>query len=67
MQMPDCWLEFSMRPEGPATYQHGSRFRVSVVFLGLRANIEFVPKFHIALHALHAPPPPRNVNIKISP
>jgi hypothetical protein len=25
-----------------------------VVFLGLRANAEFVPKFHVALHASHA-------------
>jgi hypothetical protein len=25
-----------------------------VVFLGLRANAELVPKFHVALHASHA-------------
>jgi hypothetical protein len=31
-----------------------TRSRFSVVFLNLRANIEFVPKFHVALLALHA-------------
>jgi hypothetical protein len=41
--MPDCWLEVSLHPEGPATGQLKSRF--SVVFLGPRANTEFVPKF----------------------
>jgi hypothetical protein len=28
--------------------------RFSVVFLGPRANAEFTPKFHVALHASHA-------------
>jgi hypothetical protein len=28
--------------------------RFSVVFLGPRANVELVPKFHVALHASHA-------------
>jgi hypothetical protein len=28
--------------------------RFSVVFLGPRENVEFVPKFHVALHASHA-------------
>jgi hypothetical protein len=31
-----------------------TRARFSVVFLGLRANAELVPKFHVALHASHA-------------
>jgi hypothetical protein len=35
-----------------------------VVFLGLRANAELVPKFHVALHASHAALP--IVTLKIS-
>jgi hypothetical protein len=31
-----------------------TRSRLSVVFLGPRANAELVPKFHVALHASHA-------------
>jgi hypothetical protein len=31
-----------------------TRSRFSVVFLGPRANVELVPKFHVALHAFHA-------------
>jgi hypothetical protein len=31
-----------------------NRSTFSVVFLGPRANSEFVPKFHVALHASHA-------------
>jgi hypothetical protein len=31
-----------------------TRSRFSVVFLGLRADAELVPKFHVALHASHA-------------
>jgi hypothetical protein len=31
-----------------------TRLRFSVVFLGPRANAEFVPKFRVALHASHA-------------
>jgi hypothetical protein len=31
-----------------------TRSRFSVVFLGSRANAEFVPKFHVALHASYA-------------
>jgi hypothetical protein len=49
--MPDCWLEVSMHPEGPAK---STRSRFSVVFLGPRVNAELVPKFHVALHASHA-------------
>jgi hypothetical protein len=42
-------------PEGPATGQLDQGFPwFSVVFLGPRANVEFVPKFHVALHASHA-------------
>jgi hypothetical protein len=36
-----------------------------VVFLGPRANAEFVPKFHVALYASHAALP--MVTLKISP
>jgi hypothetical protein len=50
--MPDCWLEVSLHPEGPATGQLDQD--VSVVFLCPRANAELVPKFHVALHATHA-------------
>jgi hypothetical protein len=33
---------------------HRTRSRISVVFLGPRANAKFVSKFHVALHASHA-------------
>jgi hypothetical protein len=43
-----------------------TRSRLSVVFLGPRANAELVPKFHVALHASsHAALP--MVTLKISP
>jgi hypothetical protein len=42
-----------------------TRSRFSVVFLGLRANSELVPKFHVALHDSHAALP--IVTLKISP
>jgi hypothetical protein len=48
---PDCWLVVSLHPEGPGP---ANSMRFSVVFLGPRANVEFVPKFHVALHASHA-------------
>jgi hypothetical protein len=35
----------------------------SVVFLGPRANAELVPKFYIALHALHAATPMATLKI----
>jgi hypothetical protein len=60
--MPDCWLEVSLHPEGPATGQLDQGF--SVVFLGPTANAELVPKFHVALHASHAALPmitPKNL------
>jgi hypothetical protein len=60
--MPDCWLKVSLHLEGPAT---GQLARLSVVFLGPRANAELVPKFHVALHASHATLP--IVTLKISP
>jgi hypothetical protein len=50
--MPDCSLEVSFYPEGPATGQTRSRF--SVALLRPRANAELLPKFHVALHASHA-------------
>jgi hypothetical protein len=53
--VPDCWLEVSLHPEGPATDQLDQGF--SVVFLGPRANAELVPKFHVALYASHAAVP----------
>jgi hypothetical protein len=42
-----------------------TRSTFSVVFFGLRANAELVPKFHIALHASHAALP--MVTLKILP
>jgi hypothetical protein len=46
--MPDCWLEVScirkvLRPANSIK-----------VFFGPRANVELVPKFHVALHASYA-------------
>jgi hypothetical protein len=38
---------------------------LSMVFLGPRANVELVPKFHVALHASHAALP--MVSLKILP
>jgi hypothetical protein len=40
-----------------------TRSRFSVVFLGPRANAELVPKFHVALNALHAALPMVTLNI----
>jgi hypothetical protein len=42
-----------------------NRSRIYVVFLGPRANVELVPKFHVTLHASHAAFP--MVTLKISP
>jgi hypothetical protein len=61
--MPDCWLEVSLHPKGPCDRPARSGF--SVVFLGPRANVELVPKFHVALHAFHAALP--MVVLQISP
>jgi hypothetical protein len=61
--MPDCWLEVSLYPEGPGDWPTSSR--LSVVFLGPRANAELVFKFHVALHISHAALP--IVTLKISP
>jgi hypothetical protein len=47
------------------TCDQPTRSRFSVVFLGLRANAELVPKFHVALHACHAALP--MITLKISP
>jgi hypothetical protein len=50
--MPDCWLEVSMHPEGPATGQPDQGFPwFSSV---LRPNAELVSQFHVAMHASHA-------------
>jgi hypothetical protein len=46
--VPDCWLEVSLHPEGPATGQ---------------LNQGFVPKFHAALPASHAALPMVTLNI----
>jgi hypothetical protein len=51
-----------LHPEGPV---NGHSIKVSVVFLGSRANAELVPKFHVALHASHAAFP--MVTLKILP
>jgi hypothetical protein len=42
-----------------------ARSRFPVVFHGSRSNVEFVPKFHVALHASHAAL--KTVILKISP
>jgi hypothetical protein len=42
-----------------------TRSRFSVVFIGLRANAELVPKFHVALHAPHAAL--TTLTLKVSP
>jgi hypothetical protein len=49
--VPDCWLEVSLHPEGPAT---GQLDQVSVVFLGPRTNAKLEPKFHVVLQGSHA-------------
>jgi hypothetical protein len=50
--MPGCWLEVSLHSEGPATGQLDQGFPwLSFV---PRSNAELVPKFHVALHAIHA-------------
>jgi hypothetical protein len=41
-----------------------TRSRISIVFLGPRANADLVPKFHFALHASYAALP--TVTLKIS-
>jgi hypothetical protein len=61
--MPDCWLEVSLHPEGPATGQLDQGF--PLVFLVPTANAELVPKFHVALHASHAALPMLNQNFTI--
>ena len=47
---PDCWLQFNMHPEAPASAQFGQRF--AVVFVCPRTNAELVPKFHAAIPTL---------------
>jgi hypothetical protein len=42
-----------------------TRSRISVVFLGPRANAAFLPKFHVSLHASHTAL--LMVELKISP
>jgi hypothetical protein len=56
--MPDCWLEVSLHPEGPATCLLDQA-------LCPKANAELVPKFHVALNASHAALP--MVTLKILP
>jgi hypothetical protein len=60
--MPDFWLEVSLYLEMSCDRPTQSGF--SVVFLGPRANAEFVPKLHVALHASQAHPV---VTLRISP
>jgi hypothetical protein len=57
--MPDCWLEVSLHPEGPATGQ------LDQGFLGPRANAELAPEFQFALQASHAALP--RVTLKFRP
>jgi hypothetical protein len=56
---PDCWLARSQRAPGRSCYRP-IRPRVSVVFLGPRANAELVANTHVALHAFHAALPTRS-------
>jgi hypothetical protein len=64
--MQNCWLEVGLHPDDPATGHLDQGFPwLSVIFLGPRANAELVSKFHVALHASHAPIP--MVTLKISP
>jgi hypothetical protein len=59
--MPDCCrsqFASGRSCDGP------TRSRLSVVFLGPRANAELVLKFHVALHASHGTLP--MVTLKIS-
>jgi hypothetical protein len=59
--MPDCWLEVSLHPEGPATGQLDEGFP----WFSLVPEQMLVPKFHIAMYASHASLP--IVTLKMSP
>jgi hypothetical protein len=50
--MPDCWLEVSLHPDGPATGQldQGFPWFSSV----LEQMPSWYPEFQVALHASHA-------------
>jgi hypothetical protein len=50
--MPDCWLEVSLHPEGPATGQHDHGF--SWFSSILEQMLSWYPEFHFALNASHA-------------
>jgi hypothetical protein len=50
--IPDCWLEVSLHPEGPATGQLDQGF--PWFSLVPEQMLELVPKFHVALHAFQA-------------
>jgi hypothetical protein len=52
----DSWLEICVQPGGPATDQLDQGF--SVVFLGSRANSEFVTNIHVSVFASPALTPP---------
>jgi hypothetical protein len=50
--MPDCWLEVSLHPEGPATGQFDQGFPwISSI---LKQMLSWYPEFHVALRASHA-------------
>jgi hypothetical protein len=53
---PDSWLQVTVQLGGPATDQLDQGF--SVVFLGSRANSEFVTNIHVSVFASPAPTPP---------
>jgi hypothetical protein len=50
--MPDCWLEVSLHPEGPATGQLDQGFPwLSSI---LEQMLSWYPELHVALRASHA-------------
>jgi hypothetical protein len=58
--IPDCWLEVSLHPEGPAT---GQLYQGFPWFSLVPEHAELVPKFHVAMHDSYGAPPPHG-NIK---
>jgi hypothetical protein len=50
--MPDCWLEVSLHPEGPATGQLDQGLPWLSSFL--ERMLSWYPEFHVALRAPHA-------------
>jgi hypothetical protein len=50
--LPDCWLEVSLHPEGPATGQLDQGFPWFSSML--EQMLSWYPEFHVALRASHA-------------